>query len=176
MVAVAGVDLRGSGRKPSGIAILHDKGLYINRLYSDEEILRRLLEFNVKIVAVDSPLAHSSSFRHVDKTMIKLGLRVLPPGWRGMRMLVERGIKLASSLSSLGILVLETHPRSALKTSRCGNLGELASKMGVPQPSGLSRDEEDALIAAFVSLKFLQGEVIEVEGVDGRIFLLPPVC
>jgi predicted nuclease with RNAse H fold len=176
MVAVAGVDLSGSERRPSGIAILHDGGLYVHRLYSDEEILRKLLEFNVKIVAVDSPLALSSSFRDVDRSMIKLGLRVLPPGWRGMRLLVERGIKLASSLSSLGILVLETHPRSALKTSKCGSLSELASKMGFSQPGRLSRDEEDALIAAFVSLKFLQGEVIEVEGADGRIFLLPPVC
>ena len=176
MVTVAGVDLRGSDRRPSGVAVISGRDLRVESLYSDEEIVDFLTRHKALVVAIDSPLSHSPSYRHVDRVMVRLGFRVLPPGWRGMSMLVERGVRLASRLSSMGVVVLETHPRSALKSSKCRGLGELASRLGLALPGRLTRDEEDAVVASAVSLMYVEGAVVEVEGVDGRIYLLPPVC
>ncbi|WP_440059694.1 DUF429 domain-containing protein [Thermogladius sp. 4427co] len=176
MVKTCGVDLRGSPSRPSGIAVLSDKVDFIGLAYSDSEIIDTITRFKPVLAVIDSPLSHSKSFRNVDRAMIRLGFRVLPPGWRGMRMLVERSLRLASILSNYGIRVLETHPKSALKSSRCSSIDELARRMGYTVPGGLSEDEKDALVSALVGVAYLRGLVVEITDTDGSIFLLPPIC
>ncbi len=174
-----GIDPSGSPRRPSGVAVLADKqAVYIGLARRDEEILDVAASYKPVAAAIDSPLSHAEGYRRVDIAMKKAGFPVLPPGWRGMRMLVERSLGLAAKLSSMGIVVIETHPRSALRASGCGSPEEAAEKMGVevPRLRGLRRDAVDAVIAALVAQAYVEDRAAVIEDVDGRIYLLPRLC
>ena len=178
MVIVAGLDLRARQDKPSGIAFFQGKRLiFISKVYGDEEILSLLEKYKPKIVAIDSPLSHSRGFRRVDKKMIKMGYKVLPPGWPAMRKLVSRALRLRELLERKGIVVIETHPRSSLLSSRC-SIGELMVREGLEQSliRDLSKDEIDALIAALTAYHYVIGDYVPVKDVDGEIILLPRIC
>jgi Uncharacterized conserved protein len=124
---------------------------------------------------VDAPLSLAEGFREVDREMLRHGFRVLPPGWRGMRVLVKRAVKLSQLLAGLGVTVIETHPRSALAASGC--TAEMLLKMhGVEPGRGLTKDELDAVISAIVARYYAEGARAEVRGPDGCIHLLPRLC
>ncbi len=178
MVKVAGLDLRARQDRPSGIAFLQKRRLiFISKVYGDEEILSLLDKYKPKIVAIDSPLSHSRGFRRVDRKMIKMGYKVLPPGWPAMRKLVSRAIRLREILERRGVLVIETHPRSSLLSSGC-SIWELMVREGLEQSliRDLSKDEIDALIAALTAYHYMIGDYVSVKDVDGEIILLPRIC
>ncbi len=178
MVKVAGLDLRARQDKPSGMAFFQGKRLiFISKAYGDEEILSLLEKYKPKIVAIDSPLSHSRGFRRVDKKMIRMGYKVLPPGWPAMRRLVSRALRLREILGRRGIVVIETHPRSSLLSSGC-SIGELMVREGLEQSliRDLSKDEIDALIAALTAYHYVIGNYVSVKDVDGEIILLPRIC
>ncbi len=125
-------------------------------------------------VAIDSPLAHATTgaWRRVDLLGRRLGLRLLPPSWRGMRRLVEEVRRL---ILPLGLTLLETHPSSAVRISGCRGSRELLracfdALLAEPR----SRDEEDAAIAACVARLFVDGRVARIEASDGSIWLPEP--
>ncbi len=177
MVRVAGIDLAGSPRNPSGICILFDTKIdFLGILYSDEDIVSLIMSRKPRIVAIDAPLAHSKGYREVDKEMIRHGYRVLPPGWRSMKILVSRALLIRERLEENGIKVIETHPRSALKSSGCSSIYELLAIYGIRLEEKVSRDEVDAIIAALVAYHYELGDVEVVEAKDGKIYLLPRIC
>ncbi len=177
---VAGLDLAGSPRRPSGYAVacsakLTDYGI----VYADDEVLEKLR--GARVVAIDAPLSLPKSgrgFRKVDLKLIRMGYRVLPPTMPGMRMLTERAIALAKRLEHEGVKVIETHPRSAWMNSGCGNELEAASKIlaNVPRGGRLLRDVVDAIVAAAVAWTYMVGRAVRVEAQDGVIYLLPRLC
>ncbi len=176
----AGIDLAGSPRNPSGVAVIeHSRGLrivFIGLLYSDEDILGLVERLKPVVAAVDAPLTPGRGYRSVDLELIKRGYRVLPPGWRGMRMLYERAVRLAGIMRGMGVEVVETHPRSALKSSGCSDVYRLAEAVGITVNTVLSRDEEDALVASIVALKHGEGGVLVFKACDGEVFLLRRLC
>ena len=175
MVVVCGVDLRGVARKPSGIALLGERLLYVGVFHEDEELLDLVRVYRPSVAAVDAPLSLAEGFREVDREMLRRGFKVLPPGWRSMRVLVERAVRLSRALAELGVAVIETHPRSALAASGC--TAETLLKMhGVEPRRGLTRDELDAVISAIVARYYAEGVRAEVRGADGCIYLLPRLC
>ncbi|MEM0342439.1 MAG: DUF429 domain-containing protein [Desulfurococcus sp.] len=180
MVIYAGIDLAGSPRNPTGVALIKHNGgariVFIGVLYSDGEIIDLLGVFKPNIVALDAPLTPGHGYREVDLLLLNNGYRVLPPGWRGMRLLYERAVRLTRILCNMGIKVVETHPRSALKSSGCRNIYELVGKLSLPARTGLTRDEEDALIASIVAMEYARGEAVSFKAPDGEIFLLKPLC
>lgn len=177
MVKVVGIDLSGSHRRFSGFAVVDEfKLLYVTKLRSDEEIFKEVLNWNPRVVAIDSPFSHSSGYREVDRVMKKMGFRVLPPGWRGMRKLVDRCVRLKEDMVRKGIIVIETHPSSCLKSSGCLSYGNLFKKFNIDVAPSLSRDELDAVIAALVALMYTRGETINIKASDGEIHLLPTIC
>ena len=177
MVRVAGIDLAGSPRNPSGVCILFNTRIdFLGVLYSDEEIVSLILSMKPRIAAIDAPLAHSPGYREVDREMIRHGYRVLPPGWRSMKMLVTRALLIKEKLEENGIKVIETHPRSALKSSSCSSIDELLAIHGISFEKRVSRDEFDAIIAALVAYHYELGDVEVVEACDGKIYLLPRIC
>lgn len=174
-VIVAGLDLAASERRCSGIALLctgERRFLRVGCASSDDEILSATSM--AKVVAIDAPLSESPSMREVDRKMISMGFRLMPPSLGSMRALTERGWRLYLSLSRLGVRVVETHPRSALKSAGVESVEELASLLGLSglELSSLSKDERDAAVAAAVALCVLEGCSREVKGSDGTIFLL----
>jgi len=180
MVKYAGIDLAGSPRNPSGVAILDSTDTismaFIGILHSDDEIIELLARFKPVVVAIDAPLSHSRGYREVDRLLLRRNYRVLPPSWRGMSMLVDRALTLVRSLTSMGIRVIETHPKSALKSSGCRSPNELAERIGLSFEERLSRDEEDALVASIVAYGHDRGYTVVFRAADGEVTLLKPIC
>jgi predicted nuclease with RNAse H fold len=182
MVRVGGLDPSGSEKRVSGLAILDTNNsifIYIGKLYKDIEIIHTILKYKPQVIAIDSPLGFATSFREVDLLMKRMGYPVLPPGWRSMRMLIERSLRLKNIIEKYNIYVIETHPRSALKSSGCSNIEELLREEKINinvNIRSLSRDELDAMIAAIVAKYYVKGDAFKVEAHDGIVYLLPKIC
>jgi predicted nuclease with RNAse H fold len=181
--ALAGLDLAGSERRISGVAIGDPQGRILRLLEARGygEILEAITRHGVRLVAVDAPLGHAEGYREVDLEARRMGFKLLPPGWRGMRMLVDRALRLRDELAGLrGVEVIETHPRSALRSAGCSyeDWERCVSRyldLGGLDTAGLRRDVVDAVIALAVALAYLRGEAQVIRGRDGAIWLLPAV-
>ena len=170
-IKVCGLDLAGKESRPSGIAFVKNGCLEeFLILHSDNEILHKIIENNVSVVAIDAPLSHAKGYRKVDLKMIKSGFKLLPPGWKGMKMLVERAIKIKKKLEKNGIEVIETHPLSALKNANY-NLGAFINLKNI-NLNDLSKDVVDAIVCSAVAWAYVIGKVEIVKDVDGEIVLL----
>lgn len=178
-IRVCGLDLAGKESNPSGIAFITDGYLeeYLI-LYSDKEIISKILANNVSVVAVDAPLSHAEGYRKVDLKMIKKGFKLLPPGWKGMRMLVKRAINIKKAIENKGIVVVETHPLSALKNTGVFGLKESLSmfiNLKNADLTNLSKDIVDAIICSAVAWAYIKNEVEIISDVDGEIVLLKKI-
>ena len=186
MVILCGLDLAGTPKRPTGIAVIsiqHNKAklLEVTTFYTNDEILDYILSLNPTVVAIDSPLSlppKGKWFRDVDIEMKKKGYPVLPPRWKSMEMLTLRAIEIKNKLEKHGVRVIETHPKSALRSSNCRNVLEALEATGVEHhiTKELSRDEEDAVIASLVALFYQWRQAIVVKSTDGEIYLLPKLC
>lgn len=187
MVICAGVDLAARAHRPTGIAIVEAGSprfihlISVTTAYEDVEIVELLKKSSTVLAAVDSPLSLPASgrkYREVDLEMIRQGYRVLPPSWRYMRELTMRAMKLIDTLKLSGIEVVETHPLSALKSSRCLTPSRLFEKVFTKpiDTLGMSKHEVDAVIASIVCVYHHYGESHLVRALDGLIALLPPLC
>lgn len=179
---VGGLDPSGSSKKPSGLAIINtvsNEIMYAGLLYNDIEIINTILKYNAKVIAIDSPLSSTKKgFRKVDIIMKRKGYPVLPPSWRGMRKLIIRSLKIVDILNRHGITVIETHPRSALRSSSCRNAVDLfINVFGKYENEWISsKDLCDALISSLVAKYYVEKNIVEVRASDGVIYLLPRVC
>lgn len=179
---VGGLDPSGSPKRPSGLALIDvvsNEIVYADLLYSDKEIIDTILKYNPSVIAIDSPLSLTErGFREVDILMKKMGYPVLPPSWRGMRMLVIRSLKIMNELNGHGIIVIETHPKSALRSSNCRTAADLFIKIfGKCRHEWIFyKDLCDALISSLVAKYYVESNIIQVRASDGVIYLLPKVC
>lgn len=182
---VAGLDPGVGNRSCTGYALIRLEGVrraVVGYGCVDGNGLPRTL-LTSRVVAIDSPFSVpvGSALRRVDRTALERGFKILPPSWSSMRRLVYKSVGLILSLRP-GTTVLETHPRSALKSSRCGGVEELLARAGVQAPRGCleliesNKDVRDAVIAAVVALFFTTGVYEVVYANDGAIFLAPRLC
>jgi len=184
VVTCAGIDLASREDKPSGVSVVKvTEGLdldlvLVSKALRDNDIVKFVLGYGVKAVAIDAPLSlpMTGYYRQLDLELKRRGFNVLPPSWRYMRELTLRAIKLAEAFTSLGVAVLETHPSSCLKSSGCYSFEALTSTLRIRVPSRISKDEEDSIIAAIVCAFHVQGKSVVVHSKDGSIVLLPRVC
>ncbi|MEM1864423.1 MAG: hypothetical protein QXN10_05945 [Desulfurococcaceae archaeon] len=181
MVICAGLDLAGSKRRPTGVAIITMAFDIIDTrtLFRDEEIINYIIRNHVNTVAIDSPLDRPSCgsvFRKIDLVLIRNGFKVLPPGWIGMSMLVNRAIGISKALMAMGVEVLETHPRSSLKSSGCSSFEELIRALNLNINRELNKDEKDAIVSALVCVFHKLGKSRIYRAEDGQVVLLPPIC
>lgn len=186
MVICAGIDLSANPRRPSGLSVVEYSEVngslnlvYVGVVNENNEIVDLIKRHRVNGVGIDAPLSMPSEgryYRKVDLRMIKAGFRVLPPAWRNMRSLTTRGVILADSLRSMGYVVIETHPRSCLKSSGCSSIEELFKALGLVVSRFLTRDEIDSIIASIACLYYLLGSDTRIVDEDGSITLLPRIC
>ncbi|MEN2998989.1 MAG: DUF429 domain-containing protein [Acidilobaceae archaeon] len=174
---VGGLDLAASERRCSGFALLNFAARELERvrcLFSDEQIVEELTGSGATVVAVDAPLAETPLMRELDRKLISMGFRVLPPSFGAMKELTRRAWRLSQRLSPLELI--ETHPRSALRSARVSSVEELVERLGLSARlhlGSLGRDEKDAVVAAAVAFCYLSRScVLEVAARDGRVYLL----
>ena len=170
-----GVDLAGLEKNPSGIAYVRRGVVYAHTFYRDEDFYRLVTDLTPSLIAIDAPLSFPSEgyFREVDRIMMRLGFKVLPPKFSGMRKLVDRAISLTKWF---GGQVIETHPASVAKILGVQrNLDEVRGvfeRMGMPLTVlSSSRHVVDALLALVSAICFLSGNYLVVSAEDGSIVL-----
>ncbi len=175
-----GVDLSASQSRPTSICVVVEGVLsFCDRRISTSEITSLILRFKGKIVvAIDAPLSVvDKGFRPVEKLLIRDGFKLLPLGLPGMRKLALRAIELKESLEKKGIVVIETHPSSALKSAGCARSTAVRClrKFVVILDEAIlkSRDDVDAAIAASVAWSYIIGHTRVYSASGDAIYLLP---
>jgi predicted nuclease with RNAse H fold len=178
-----GIDLAADPHRCTGFVAIDSSKLAIVEarcLGDDVEIIERVKFYQNSIVAIDAPFGFGDGFmRNVDRKMISLGYRVFPPGFSHMKNLTMRAQNLVKEFKSLGRVVIETHPKSVLKSSNCKTVDELAEKLSVKELELIPRNNKhiiDALLAAIASLCYDMGCYLVIEDVDGSIWLVKKLC
>ena len=174
---VAGIDLAGRSKQPTGFCCLGEKHAWVIEIHEDHELISLVKQCSPRVVAIDAPLSlpTTGAYRQVDLRLKKMGCPVLPPLFRGMKLLTERAIKLASMLRGMGFNVIEVHPRSTLKLlgfKEPFSLDVIARSLGftiVSPSSPLSKHELDAFAAAYTAWLHLRGKTLIVAEKDGSI-------
>ncbi len=185
---IAGIDLAGSPRRPTGVCILRGLSAQTHIAFADDDILQWITQAKPDLVPIDAPLTlppgrtsiHDRTgehFRACDREMQLLGIRFFPITIGPMRMLTERGIALRKKIETLGYRVVECYPGAAqdiwgLPRQHRDRAGLLAGlrKLGVNGlPAELTGDELDGVTAALVGRWFLQGKGEMVGGAEGII-------
>ncbi len=183
---VAGIDLAGSPKRPTGICLLRDLITETHVVFSDEEILDFVKEARPTLVPIDAPLSlpngrqtvHDRSGEHLrecDRELLRRGIRFFPITLGPMRMLTERGLALKKRLTKMGYQAVECYPGAAQDLwgiprqhkNRLGLLNGLR-KLGL---RGLKKsatsDELDAATAALVGRWSLLGQGLMLGGKTG---------
>jgi len=114
---IIGIDLAGKEENPTGWALWKNKKVETSILYSDNEILREILQNNPTLIAIDAPfhLPKTGLLRKADREMIKHGYRVFPPVLPAMKKLTLRAIRLNKRIVEYGYKAIEVHPTSTRK-------------------------------------------------------------
>ena len=173
---VLGLDLAGVSHRPSGVCLLQGFQASTSLLYSDEEILSRILEKKPRLVGIDAPLSlppgrrsmaeqNGAHFRPCDEELRRRRIPFFPITLGPMRMLTERGIRLSLRIERMGFQTAEIYPGGAQDILRIprAKKDKLGLKRGLERLGirGLSREatahELDAATGALVALYFLQG-------------------
>ena len=118
---IAGVDLAATPLNPTGWATLKGRVVSACHLFSDKEIVSKIIECKPTLIAVDAPLSlpkNKKFTRKADREMQKRGYPVFPPRFRTMEKLTVRAIKLTQRVRSEGFDVIEVHPASSRKALR----------------------------------------------------------
>lgn len=178
-VKVIGIDLAGLETNPSGFAILAGKKFATRTLHTDEQILEHCAAQKPAVVAIDAPLSlpRGGNLRKADRSLIKIGFRVFPPKFSGMKSLTERGIKLARKIRKFKIDVIEVHPRTSgliiFGTDDRRIWMEELGKRGYEFEGGTSRHETDAAIAALTGLLYLRKRTKRIGAPNEGTIIIP---
>jgi len=185
---IAGIDLAGSPRRPTGVCVLRGLKAQTHIAFSDEEILHSLSQAQPDLVLIDAPLTlpagrstiHDRSgehYRDCDRALRQRGIRFFPVTIGPMRMLTERGMALKEKIKMIGCHMMECYPGAAQdvwgiprqhrdSVGLAKGLGELGVK-GLT--SAMTGDELDAATAALVGRWFLLGEGEMLGGDQGIV-------
>ena len=196
---VVGIDLTGSEKRKSGWAAVEGKNLRTELLSTDHEILDRTIASRPDLVSIDSPLSLPAGrievsdsdpgrdtfgiVRQAERQLKRRGINVYPALLPSMQKLTERGIRLACTLRTEGISVIESYPGAAQdilgiprKKTSLRHLRLGLSRFGYKIDGALdalSHDELDAATSALVG-QFLLAGYFELLGSREEDFLVVP--
>jgi len=165
-----GIDLTGSEKRASGVALLSDCKLeYTRRIHSDEDIIKDVLVSLPDVVSIDSPLSlpedRSKIYRWCELELKRRGHGVFWCLLPSMEKLTRRGISLAGLLRHHGCNVIESYPGAAQdilgiprKQKGIVLLADALLNYGIVGDLNVSHDELDAITAAIVGEFYLDGK------------------
>jgi uncharacterized protein len=174
---VAGIDLAGVPRRPTGVCCLKEFNATTAILYEDGDILDFIRRAKPDLVAIDAPLnlppgrrsiedRNGAHYRPCDLELRRQKIPFFPITLGPMRTLTVRGIELRGVLEENGFRVVEIYPGGAqdvwgIPRARHdhGTLRQGLMRLGV---KGLAKEisdhELDAATGALVGLLYLQGK------------------
>lgn len=178
---IVGLDLAGKKTNDTGVCLLKevegDKTVSCLTLKSDQKLLEFIKTNKPDLVAIDAPLTFKGETRYCDRVLAEYG--ALSPTLPGMRVLADRGGRLAQTLFRENIKVIEVFARACSKI-----LGVADSKdynmqkkmmglelLGDINTRLLTRDELDAVCCAITGYLHLMGKTKTVGEKDCEIIL-----
>lgn len=193
---VVGIDLTGSEEKASGYAVLEGCAVTTELVFTDDEMIERILAIQPTVVSIDSPLslpegrccgdkncecAKYGIMRYCELMLKRFGIGVYPCLIDSMVNLTMRGMKLAEKIRSRGITVIESYPGVAqdllhIPRKRKG-LDLLVNGMknfgihGIK--SEITHDEVDAITSALVGYFYLNNQYVGM-GNEKEDYLIVP--
>lgn len=180
-----GIDLAGVKTKKTGFAILLGMEAKTKVLRTDKQILKEVTSWEPSIISIDAPLGKPlrGKSRICEKQLRKMGIKVFPCMFAGMKKLTERGIKLAEKLRGIGFKVIESYPGSAqdiLGIPRKGRSIKALQKAlweygvrGDVLKKRITDHELDAITSAIVGKMYLVGETVSI-GDEGEGLMVIP--
>ena len=133
-MAVLGVDLRASRKKPSSIAVLDSQShlTQLSSFFEDNELIKLVNDINPDVVAIGAPLNLPSGFCCLDQScechftepnrkgrlleleLAKMGISCFYTNKGSIiRELIYRGIQLSNTLRAAGPTVIEVYPHAS---------------------------------------------------------------
>lgn len=165
-----GIDLTGSSKRASGLALLDGYSVGYTKLVRDDEmIIEAVISSCPDIISIDAPLSLPENpdkiYRDCELELKRRGHGVFWCLLPSMENLTRRGISLAEKLRNLGMSVIESYPGAAqdiLKIPRKSKgtdiLAKALSDFGIIGNLLVSHDELDAITAAIVGIYYLRGD------------------
>ncbi len=182
---IIGVDLAGKSENPTGICFLDPDKIGCCTIFEDNEILKIISNANPSLIVIDAPLSLprgrcclsnecscsdiGGHFRKAEVEMRKYG-RTLPLTFRGMRMLTERGIKIADKLKSQ-YEVIESHPRTIKKILGPQNAAKIKKTFHLSK--NISEHEMDAVLLVIAGINYYNNNFMEFGDKEEGIIILP---
>jgi predicted nuclease with RNAse H fold len=174
-----GLDLAGVEHRPTGYCSLIEMNAQTSLIYTDAEIIAKIIEIRPALVAIDAPLSlppgrktleerTSNHLRACDRELLKRGIKFFPVTLGPMRKLTQRGINLKQELQAQGFIAIEAYPGGAQdvlgiprKQKGLEKLKAGLEDLGIKGlKSQLSDHELDAVTCAYVGMLFLEGEAV----------------
>jgi uncharacterized protein YprB with RNaseH-like and TPR domain/predicted nuclease with RNAse H fold len=196
---VVGIDLTGSENRPTGWCVLEGDHATTRLLKTDHELIDETVTARPQLVSIDSPLSlprgrvrvtnddpgrhEFGILRECERTLKRRGVNVYPSLIDSMQNLTARGIRLATTLRSMGLAVIESYPgaaqdimgiprkRASLEYLKDG-LGDFGIR-GEFLTTKVSHDELDAITSAIVGVFFWGGK-FEALGNEDEDYLIIP--
>ncbi len=152
---VAGIDLAGKEKNPTGFCILTENETKTKILFSDDEILKEIEKERPDCIAIDAPfwLPKVGVWRPCDVKLLKRGFRPLSPMLPTMKLLTLRALKLVRILVKKGYKVIEVFPRATEKI------------LGLSKEPRKNEHEYDALLCALTAKAYLKGDYEDLDGI-----------
>ncbi len=195
---VAGIDLRASDARKSGVALMQAESVRTSLVGKDSEIVDLMLKWEPKLVSIDSPLSLPQGrdcvsdececrklgiTRECERILRSRNINVFWCLIQSMQGLTERGMKLAQQLRELGFNVIESYPGAAQDilgiTRKKVSTEELKQGLidfglsGTFVDSKITHDELDAITSALVGYFYLSGWY-EALGNEDEGYLIVP--
>jgi uncharacterized protein len=191
-MSIIGLDLAGVEKRPTGYCLLKDLQTATSIMYSDKDIIDKVLQIKPAVVAIDAPLSlppgrktiedrNGEHLRLSDRELLRRGIKFFPITLGPMRELTKRGIFLRSIFENSGLRVIEAYPGGAQDV-----LGIPRKQQGLEQVKAgleslglnglkvdLSDHELDAATIAYVGKLFLEGKSVTYGPIDDGI-VMPP--
>jgi uncharacterized protein YprB with RNaseH-like and TPR domain/predicted nuclease with RNAse H fold/dephospho-CoA kinase len=198
---IIGIDLTGSEEKASGWCHLLNQHAITERIYTDDELIKRSLQSKPDLISIDSPLSlpigrktvfdddegreEFGIMRVCERILKKRGVSVYPALIPSMQKLTQRGIMLANKFRKIGIPVIECYPGAAqdiLGIPRKGTSLEYLTKglqtfgiIGEYENNNVSHDELDAITAAMLGYFFWSGKFEAIGNEQENYLIIPDI-